>query len=298
VEGITLRKALSDYIAIYMAYRNFAERTRVEYTNDLEDFGGYLEKSGINHVREIQLPIIERYVADLEQRGFASLTRKRKVVVVRSFLSFLFQDRYIVTDIAKKIVVPFTESTMPYVFTQAECDQIRNACANNPRDRAIIELLLQTGIKLSELTRLTLNDIELETPEKKDWDKNGFVRILGGRGKEERMIPLNTPACMAMRGYLDERKHLENGVLFLNRFGEAMGERGVQKMLRKYLKKAEIGRASIHTLRHTFGAHHIAKGTSLATIQEVMGLKDTRSIAVYQSLAKEVIKREMQDNAL
>jgi len=84
----------------------------------------------------------------------------------------------------------------------------------------------------------------------------------------------------------------------LNRFGEALGESGVQKMLRKYIKSAEIGNASIHTLRHTFGAQHIAKGTSLKTIQEVMGLKDTRSITIYQTLAKEVISRELQENAI
>src|SRR6266498_2321978 len=113
----TLSKALADYVTIYMAYRNFAERTRVEYQNDLEDLGRFLEKSRISHVKEIGLPIIERYIANLEERGFASLTRKRKVVVIRSFLSFLYQDRYIDTDIAKKIILPFTESTMPYVFT-------------------------------------------------------------------------------------------------------------------------------------------------------------------------------------
>jgi integrase/recombinase XerD len=167
-----------------------------------------------------------------------------------------------------------------------------------PRDRAIIELLLQTGIKLSELIHLTLNDIELEAPDKKDRHSNGFARILGGRGKKERMIPLNTHASDAIRSYFDDRKDAGNGVLFLNRFGEAMGERGVQKMLRKYLKKAGIGRASIHTLRHTFGAHHIAKGTSIATIQEVMGLKDTRSTSIYQALAKEVVRRELQNNSI
>jgi len=144
MEDIPLRKALDDYITIYMAYRNFAERTRVEYQNDLEDLIGFLEKYGINHVKKLGLPIIERYVANLEQKGFASLTRKRKVVAIRSFLSFLYQDGYIVTDLAKKIILPFAENTMPYVLTQGECDQIRNACADSSRDRAIIELLLQT----------------------------------------------------------------------------------------------------------------------------------------------------------
>src|SRR6266511_4943685 len=151
---ITLRKALDDYTAVYMPYINFAERTRVEYQNDLEDLVGFLEKSSLNHVKEIGLSIIERYVAHLEQEGFASLTRKRKVVAIRSFLSFLYQDGYIQSNIANKVVLPFAESTTPYVLTHAECDQLRLACAASPRDRAIIELLLQTGIKLSELTGL------------------------------------------------------------------------------------------------------------------------------------------------
>ena len=295
---VTLRKAFDDYKIIYMSYRNFAERTREEYLNDLEGLGVFLEKSGINHVKEIGLPIIERYVAHLEQKGFASLTRKRKVVAIRSFLSFLYQDSYTQTNIAKLIVLPFTENTTPQVLTQSECDQLRKACIDSPRDRAIIELLLQTGIKLSELIRLTLNDIEFETPEKTGEKQSGFMRILGGRGKEERLIPLNTKACIALKNDIDARKDAGNSILFLNRFGEPLGERGVQKMLKRYLKRAEIRGASIQTLRHTFGAQHIAKGTSLKTIQEVMGLKDVRSTSVYQSLAKEVITREMQENSL
>src|SRR6266498_1309100 len=129
--GMTLQEALDEYKNVYMAYRNFAERTREEYINDLEDLVEFLEKLGVNHVKEIGLSIIERYVAHLEQEGFASLTRKRKVVAIRSFLSFLYQDGYIESNIAKKIVLPFTESNLPNILTQTECDKIRNACANN-----------------------------------------------------------------------------------------------------------------------------------------------------------------------
>src|SRR5688500_18088047 len=114
---ITLKKALDDYKTIYMPYRNFADRTRVEYQNDLEDFIGFLEQSGINHVRTLGLPIIERYAAHLEQKVFASLTRKRKTVAIRSFLSFLRQEGYIDIDIANKVVLPFSETTIPYVLT-------------------------------------------------------------------------------------------------------------------------------------------------------------------------------------
>jgi len=295
---IMLKKALDDYKTIYMPYRNFADRTREEYLNDLQGFVTYLEQAGVRDVRDIGLPIVERYAAHLEHEGFASLTRKRKIVAVRSFLSFLHQDGYIETNLANKVVLPYTESSVPNVLTQVECDRLRKVCAENARDRAIIELLLQTGIKLSELVALKVDDIDIQ-PRKENTDKlTGHMRILGSRGKPERVIPLNTKACDALSSYREERAGAENATFFLNRFGEPIKERGVQKMLRKYLKAAKIGNASIQTLRHTFGAHHIAKGTELKTVQEVMGLKDTRSVSIYLSLAKEIVSRELQENAL
>jgi integrase/recombinase XerD len=294
---MALKKALDEYKNIYMPYRNFADRTRVEYQNDLEDLIAFLTKLGIGQVKDLGLGVIERYVASLEQRGFADLTRKRKVVSIRSFLSFLYQDGHITTNIAKKIILPFSESSMPHILTQTECDQLRKACANNARDRAIIELMLQTGVKLSEITHLTLNDVQLAGPNEIQDRKLGFIRISGG-GKSERIIPLNSKASLTLSDYLDMKKDAGNSVLFLNRFGEPLGDRGVQKMLRKYLNKAGIENASIQTLRHTFGAQHIAKGTSTKTIQDVMGLKDVRSTAVYQTLAREVVSRELQENSL
>ncbi len=296
--GMTLQEALDEYKNVYMAYRNFAERTREEYINDLEDLVEFLEKLGVNHVKEIGLSIIERYVAHLEQEGFASLTRKRKVVAIRSFLSFLYQDGYIQSNIANKVVLPFAESTTPYVLTHAECDQLRLACAASPRDRAIIELLLQTGIKLSELTGLTINDVEIKKSNIMGDQDSGFVRLIGGRGKKERMIPLNTKACIALKNYWDVRKDAGNSIFFLNRFGEPLGERGVQKMLRKYLKKSGIGRATIQALRHTFAIHHSLKGTDPKTIQEVMGYKDPRSTFIYFSMAQELMKGELEEHAL
>ena len=295
---MTLQEALDEYKNVYMAYRNFAERTREEYLNDLEDLAGFLEKSGINHVREVGVPIVERYVAHLEQEGFASLTRKRKVVAIRSFLSFLCQEAYIDADIAKRIVLPFTEIDAPYFLTQTESALIRNTCADSPRDSAIIELLLQTGIKLSELVHLTLNDIEIGKTEETEKKNTGFIRILGGRGKKERVIPLNTKACHAIKNYLDIRKDARSNVLFLNRFDEPLGERGVQKMLRKYLKKIGLERASVHTLRHSFGIHHAVMGTSAKTIQEVMGHKDPRSTSIYFSIAQEIVKKELEEHSL
>src|SRR6266498_737341 len=294
---ITLRKALDDYKTVHMPYRNFAERTRVEYQNDLDKVVKFFEQSGINHVKELGLPIIERYVARLEQEGFSSSTRKRKVASIRSFLSFLYQDGYIGTDIAKRIISPFLENTVPRILTQAECNSLRTACSASPRDLAIIELLLQTGIKLSELICLTSNDIEFVQTNGIREEYKGIMRIRGSRGKKERLIPLNSKACLALKNYLDIRKEVSSNILFLNRFSEALGERGIQKILRKYLKKIGLEQASVQTLRHTFGIHHAVKGTSSKTIQEVMGHKDARSTTLYFSMAQEIMKRELQDHA-
>jgi integrase/recombinase XerD len=290
---ITIRKALDDYKTVYMPYRNFADRTREEYQNDIEGFVGFLEQKGINRVGELGLPIIERYVAHLEEKGFADLTRKRRVVAIRSFLSFLYQDRYLNTNIANKVVLPFAEYPSPEFLTQRACNKLRSACADSPRDMVIIELILQTGIKLSELVHLTVNDIELQAGSLK-----GFMQVKGSTGKRDRIIPLNTKATDAIRNYLKARNDMESDVLFPNRLGEPLGESGVQKMLTKRIKSAGIGRASIHTLRHTFGTYHIARGTDPKTVQDVMGLKDARSTAIYQILADKVIVRELEENSL
>lgn len=259
---MTNKEALDEYKNVYMAYRNFADRTRIEYQNDIESFIEFLEKAGIQHVKRMSLPIVERYVAYLEQNGFASLTRKRKVVSIRSFLLFLYQDGYIDTNISKQIVLPFAESTTPNILTETECHRLLEACAHSPRDRAIIDLLLQTGIKLSELTQLTIDDVEFKQINE---NINGYIRVLGGSGKKDRLIPLNASAYYSLKDYLGARIGAANKTLFLNRFGEPLGKRGVQKILKSYINRAGIGKASIHTLRHTFCAQHIAKGASTST---------------------------------
>jgi integrase/recombinase XerC len=142
---------------------------------------------------------------------------------------------------------------------------------------------------------LTLNDVDLGKPEGAREKELGFIRILGSRGKKERMIPLNDKASRALRAYLDVRGEVGTNILFLNGFGEPVSDRGIQKMLRKYLKKTGIERASVHTLRHTFGVQSLAKGTTQETLQEIMGLKDSRSTAVYVSRSRDLTRPYAQD---
>ncbi len=288
---ITLRKALVDYRTIYMAYRNFAERTRVEYLNDLEDFVEFLEKSRVTKVEKLELPYIERYLAKLESREFADATRKRKTVTIRSFLKFLYQDEYIGSNIAKQLIPPFVDNKMPSYLTEAEYNHLRKACASNVRDAAIVELLLQTGIRLSELTSLIPSDLEFQ-------NEGGVIRIRGGRGKKERALPLNSKATQALYAYLSQRPDTDNSILFLNRFGEPLRDRGVQKLIKKYFKITSIGKASVHSLRHTFGIHHATMGTNPETIQEMMGYNDSRSVTIYVTIARGIMNKDIRDYPL
>lgn len=288
---ITFRKALEDYKNVYMTYRNFADRTRVEYLNDLDDLVEFLEKTGIIIVEKLELAQVEMYLSSLERRGFADATRKRKTVAIRSFLKFLYHDQYIGSNIAKRLIPPFVDNKTPSFLTEAEYNRLRQACASNVRDISIIELMLQTGIRLSELTYLTVDDVELN-------EDKGFVRIVGRRGREDRMIPVNEKACKALNSYITERPTTSNVTLFLNRFQKPFSARGIQKMVKNHMREAGIMKGSVHSLRHTFGLYHVIKGTSLATIQEILGHKDSRSTLIYKSLAKSLTSRELQQHAL
>lgn len=283
--GLTLREALEEYRTIYMPYRNFAERTREEYTNDLQDFIEFAEKAGITNVKEVSISIIQRFIASLEHRGYSSLTRKRKVVCIRSFLGYLYESSYILPNISKGIVLPYTEQNTPHVLTQTECNQLRAACSSNKRDKAIIYLLLATGITLSEITRLTINDIDLGKLDGAGNKQLGFIRVLAKRTKKERMIPSDGETNAALEDYLEVRGNAENNILFLNRFSKPISDRGIQKILRKYLKLAGIGNASVHTLRHTFGANNLAKGISPKILKDLMGVRESRSTRIYLTLA-------------
>ena len=117
---ISVKQGIEDYKEIYLRYRNFADRTRIEYVNDLLDMARYLEGVGVEIVEQVTLPYLMRYLAELERRGFAGSTRKRKVISIRSFFDFLHTEGHIQTDIGKRIIVPFVEAKKPRYLTKEE----------------------------------------------------------------------------------------------------------------------------------------------------------------------------------
>jgi integrase/recombinase XerD len=285
---ITLQQALDEFKTVYMPARNLAARTREEYSNDLKAFIDFLEKAGVTKTGEVSTLHLDRYLAKLDELGYSGSTRKRKAITFRSFLSFLYRNSYINHDISQQVILPFPEYPIPRILTQTEYQKLLEACSNNVRDKAIITLLLQTGIRLSELTRLSVSGIHI--PE--------VINITGSNSRKGRTIPLNSKACEALQAYFMVRQASEYHNLFLNNSGKPLGDRGVQKIIMHYFHQVGIIGASVHSLRHTFAVQHIARGTSLKTIQEVMGHQDIRTTESYIPLAKEIAKKEMEENAL
>jgi integrase/recombinase XerD len=282
----TLQQALEEFRTIYMPARNLAARTRIEYDNDLKAFIDYLATIGITRAAELNTIHVDRYLARLDELGFAGSTRKRKAITFRSFLSFLFRNGYISHDISRMVILPFQEQSTPRILTQTEYLRLLNACENNIRDKAIITLLLQTGIRLSELTNLTFQNIHLPDS----------IEIAGYGSRKGRTIPLNSRACEALESYIGTKP--VSTILFLSHTGKPLGNRGVEKVVMKYYKIANITGASVHSLRHTFVVQHLIKGTTIKTIKEVMGHADIRTTEAYIPLAKDLSRKELEVNAL
>ena len=178
-------------------------------------------------------------------------------------------------------------------MTQSEYQRLLDAAADNLRDTALITLLLQTGIRLSELCRSTIGDVDIATD-----DHGGSLRVHAGSRRKDREVPLNAKTRRALSQYLSERLEDPQKALCVNRSHNPLGTRGVQKLVRKYLKIADLPGISVHSLRHTFATHHVAKGTGLKSLQEVMGHQDIRTTEAYIPFANELVKKELENNSL
>jgi integrase/recombinase XerD len=294
---LSLGEALTHYETIYMPSRNWAQKTRVNYRNDIADLLRFLEGQGKKDPCRVDLQDLEAYMAELDRRGHAGTTRRRKTSSIKSFFGFLKQYGYITNNVAERLTPPAREHKEPRVLSKREYQALLRACSHDTRDAAIIELLLQTGIRLSELARLTLDDIELPKRISRNPANTGSV-FVHGKGRKERTITLNYKACKALKAWLNIRPDVDTNSLFVSKFLEPMSPRAYEYVVKKYLKEAGIKRASVHTLRHTFATHHVAKGTSLRTIQEALGHADLKTTSIYIQLARDAMNKELQEHAL
>jgi integrase/recombinase XerD len=297
MDEMTFDGAIELFETVYMASRNLTARTREEYKRDVQQLADFLAQRSVKRPEQVSLAHLQAFLAELDAQGLTGVTRRRKTASIKAFFGFLVSSELVPHNPTLRLVPPEREYKEPRFLTTQEYRALLRACAHQTRDAAIIELILQTGIRLSEAARLTVRDIELPARINRDPDNTGSI-FIQGKGRKSRTLPLNYKACRALKAWLNIRPDIDDPALFVTKFQEPMGERSIQNVVKKYLDEAGIKNASVHTLRHSFATHHVAKGTDLRTVQEALGHADLKTTSIYVSTAKEVMKRDLQNHAL
>ncbi len=293
----TLTHALALFESVGMPARNLAVRTRREYSRDLRDLLSYLEHDGTTLLDGVRPRDLEGYLAELDRRGLQGSTRNRKVHTLKTFFKWLVHQDLLATNPAAQLMAPRAIKKEPRYLSEEEYRRLLRACSHHARDAAIVEVFLQTGMRLSELAHLTLTDVELPKRITRDIESMGSVRVQRKGGKVER-IPLNYKACQALAAYLKVRPKVEHDGLFITKFKTPMTARSIEYMVSKYLGETGILHASVHTLRHTMATHHVARGTDLKTVQVTLGHASLATTSIYVSLSKRAQQKALQEHAL
>jgi integrase/recombinase XerC len=275
--------------------QNFSPKPIRAYGDDLSQFAGWLKSVRVDweNPKRMGREDIEAFLHHLSNRNLTGVTRARKLAAIRKFFVFLHEGGILPTNPAAAVRGTRREEKEPSILFKEQYKALLYEASDDPRDYAIISTFLQTGIRLSELAALKIEDADFE---------NRLLTIHQGKGRKDRQIPLVDEEVKALRNYLRYRATeliLDDDTLFLAKNGTSLNVSSVKAIVAKYVKKAGIRkRVSVHTLRHTFGAHKADKHMSIATLQELMGHKKKETTLKYIHLARTNLRKEMVETAL
>ncbi|RLQ90636.1 site-specific tyrosine recombinase XerD [Falsibacillus albus] len=283
---------LKDFIHYMIVEKGLAKNTVVSYERDLKNYLKYLLNvevvSSLNDVSRVH---IVQFLGHLKNQGKSVRTVARHVASIRSFHQFLLREKAVDQDPSVHIESPQQGRTLPKVLSLGEVESLLEAPVDAPpfgiRDKAMLEILYATGIRVSELISLNVDDVHLTM---------GFVRCIG-KGNKERIIPLGRTAASALEDYLkDGRTKLRSpkyktDALFLNHHGNGLTRQGFWKILKGLAKKANIEKdLTPHTLRHSFATHLLENGADLRAVQEMLGHADISTTQIYTHVTKTRLK--------
>ena len=242
--------------------------------------------------RSVDRNLLLSYLLNLKERNYAPATVARKVAATKSFLDFMVQEGNLKHDPAENLGSPSIGKSLPKPISVYEIRQLLEHAAKLPtpegkRDRAMLELLYATGMRVSELMQLDLGEVNTQ---------EGYVRCFGKGGKE-RIIPIHPKAAQALNDYLDEGRpsivrSQEEKALFLNLRGERLTRQGFWQILKGHVKAVELGsHITPHTLRHSFATHMLSGGADLRSVQELLGHANISTTQVYTHLTSEHARR-------
>lgn len=282
---------MTDWLTRFMDYvgveRGLSANTRESYKRDIEAFATWMRRSAPEfRLEDASRAGIANYLMALREAGRASSTISRSLASLRSLYQFLLKEEAIRTDPTVNIEGPKIEKRLPKVLSVDEVQRLLVApnltTAAGLRDRAMLELLYATGLRVSELVSIHVSDVNLSA---------GFLKCLG-KGAKERIIPVGEYAQTALLQYLQSgrgqlvRAELDEA-LFLNHFGRAMSRQGFWKILKRYAKHVHILKdITPHTLRHSFATHLLERGADLRAVQEMLGHADISTTQIYTHVTR------------
>lgn len=286
-----MQEHLNDFMHYLVVEKGLADNTIVSYERDLKAYILYISKveeiASLDHVTRAT---IIQFLKFLHEKGKSSKTISRHIASIRSFHQFLLREKVTTQDPTVHIDRPKTEQKLPQVLSVEEVQALLDSPDTSKeigiRDKAMLELLYATGMRVSELISLNLSDVHLTM---------GFVRCIG-KGNKERIIPLGKLAQLAVHTYIEEsrgrlKKKKVTDALFLNHHGNRLTRQGYWKILKKLSKEAGIEKdLTPHTLRHSFATHLLENGADLRAVQEMLGHADISTTQIYTHVTKTRMK--------
>lgn len=260
----------------YLKEKKSSSSTIVAYGKDIDQLVSFLEELKKNHIHEVTKEDIEAFLATLQKQGYTPKSVSRKINSTRTFYRFLKVNEYITDDPSLLVSHPRYELAPPRILTPTEYRALRDAARNDPRMFAIIELLLQTGIRIGELANLRLEDINGDNLHIREYEKH-----------QERIVPLNRPAKEALNRYLATRPQSKEDRVFITKSGKPFLIRNIRTAVERYFRLAEIKDAKVNDLRHTFVAHHLKHGVSLVLLSKILGHKRLSTTERYLQYVQE-----------
>ncbi len=261
--------------------QNKSEFTIVAYKKDIEQFIGFLTTKEISDIREVKKDHIQEFINKLITENYTKKSASRKLNSVRTFFRFLKQEGIIDFNPSLDVSHPKYTLTPPRIFSKLEYRALRDYSKEDPRTYALVEILLQTGIKIGELANIRLSDIK---------DTILVVRQYGKTPARE--VPLNKSVKKAIEEYLAIRPSSKEDHLFITRTGKPLLIRNIRQIIVRCFKEVEIENATVNDLRNTFIAHQLMNGASIDYIAKLVGHKRLSSTERFLQLIKEETKRK------
>jgi integrase/recombinase XerD len=285
---------LDQFLHYLVVEKGLSQKTLEAYSHDLNRWMGFLNAKGIHDVLNVSPSDVKAFLMALRTQKLSNKTVVRNLVAIRTFFRFLMQEGILETNPVEHLESPKLSKTLPDVLSLKEVEKLLEEppwqTPLGVRDRAMLEILYATGMRVSELVKLPLNQVNLE---------GGYV-LLYGKGSKERVVPLGGEAIKWVTRYLKtSRGNLTKGrevpYLFVNRSGKGLSRQMFWKLIKAYGRKAGIRKKiTPHLLRHSFATHLLARGADLRSVQMMLGHADISTTQIYTHVTGERLKKVHQ----